>query len=42
VAELRLRHPALSLRELGLKCHPTASKAAVQRRMQRLLELAQS
>ena len=40
VAELRLRHPSLSLRELALKCRPPASKAAVHRRLQKLIELA--
>jgi DNA-binding protein WhiA len=40
VAELRLAHPALSLRELGLKCHPPATKATVHRRLQRLIRLA--
>jgi DNA-binding protein WhiA len=41
LAELRLRHPALSLRELGLKCRPPASKSAVQHRLRRLLRLAE-
>jgi cell division protein WhiA len=40
LAELRLAHPALSLRELGLKCHPPATKATVHRRLQRLIRLA--
>ena len=40
-AELRLRHPSLPLRELGLKCRPAASKAAVHRRLQRLIRLAE-
>ena len=40
VAELRLRHPFLPLRELALKCDPPASKAAVHRRLQRLIRLA--
>jgi DNA-binding protein WhiA len=40
LAELRLTHPALSLRELGLKCHPPATKATVHRRLQRLIRLA--
>jgi DNA-binding protein WhiA len=39
-AELRLRHPSLPLRELGLKCRPAASKAAVHRRMQQLIRIA--
>jgi cell division protein WhiA len=40
-AELRLRHPSLPLRELGLKCRPAASKAAVHRRLQKLIKLAE-
>jgi len=42
VAELRLRHPSLPLRELALKCKPAASKAAVHRRLRRIVELANS
>ena len=42
LAELRLRHPSLSLRELGLKCRPPLAKASVHRRMSKLLELAQT
>ena len=41
LAELRLAHPALSLRELGLKCRPTATKATVHRRLQKLIRLAE-
>ena len=41
-AELRLGHPSLPLRELGLKCRPTASKAAVHRRLQKLIQLAET
>ena len=41
VAELRLHHPALPLRELALKCEPPASKAAVHRRLQKLIRLAE-
>ena len=41
IAELRLRHPSLSLRELAVKCRPPASKAAAHRRMKRLIELAE-
>ena len=41
-AELRLRHPSLPLRELGLKCRPAASKAAVHRRLQKLIKLAET
>ena len=42
VAELRLRHPSLPLRELALKCRPPASKAAVHRRLHRLIQLAET
>jgi DNA-binding protein WhiA len=41
-AELRLRHPSLPLRELGLKCRPAVSKAAVHRRLQKLIGLAET
>ena len=41
IAVLRRRHPALSLRELAAKCEPRASKAAVQRRLTRIIELAE-
>jgi len=40
IAELRLKHPALSLRELGAKCDPPVTKAAAHRRLQSLLRLA--
>jgi DNA-binding protein WhiA len=40
LAELRLRHPTLSLRELAARCRPPATKSAVQRRLRRLCELA--
>jgi DNA-binding protein WhiA len=40
IAELRLRHPSLSLRELATKCRPAATKAAAQRRLGRLVRLA--
>ena len=40
IAELRLRHPALSLRELALECREPTSKAAVHRRLRRLVELS--
>jgi DNA-binding protein WhiA len=39
-AELRLRHPGDSLRELAGRAEPPASKAAMQRRLRRLVELA--
>jgi DNA-binding protein WhiA len=42
LAELRLAHPALSVRELGLKCRPPATKATVHRRLQKLIRLAES
>jgi hypothetical protein len=41
VGRLRLRHPTLSLRELGARCEPPATKASVHRRLRRLQELAQ-
>jgi cell division protein WhiA len=40
IARLRARHPTLSLRELALRCDPPATKAAVQRRLGRLVRLA--
>jgi len=40
IAELRERHPTLSLRELALKCRPPATKAAAYRRLQKLQEIA--
>jgi DNA-binding protein WhiA len=39
-AELRLRHPTHSLRELASRADPPASKAALHRRLRRLEELA--
>jgi DNA-binding protein WhiA len=41
VAELRLKHPSLPLRELALKCRPATSKASVHRRLQKLIQLAE-
>jgi DNA-binding protein WhiA len=41
VAELRLAHPSSSLRELALECEPPATKAAVHRRLRRVIHLAQ-
>lgn len=41
IAALRVKHPALSFRELALKCEPCVSKAAVQRRLARLVQLAE-
>jgi cell division protein WhiA len=40
IAFLRLKHPSVSLRELGAKCEPPASKSAAHRRLQALLRLA--
>jgi DNA-binding protein WhiA len=40
-AELRLRHPAASLRELAARADPPATKAALHRRLRRLEELAE-
>ena len=40
IATLRRRHPALSLRELAAKCDPPATKAAVQRRLRKLVNLS--
>jgi cell division protein WhiA len=41
MARLRRRHPTLSLRELGRRCRPPATKAAAQRRLERLRRLAE-
>lgn len=41
VAELRLRHPSDSLRELAARTDPPVTKAAVHRRLRRLEELAE-
>jgi cell division protein WhiA len=40
IANLRLRHPSLSLRELASKCSPPATKSAAQRRLERIVRLA--
>jgi DNA-binding protein WhiA len=40
-AELRLRHPELSLRELAERASPPATKAAMQRRLARIVAIAQ-
>jgi DNA-binding protein WhiA len=40
IADLRVRHPTLSLRELALKCRPPATKAAAHRRLRKLQRLA--
>jgi DNA-binding protein WhiA len=40
IAELRLKHPSLSLRELAVKCRPPVTKAAAHRRLGRLITMA--
>jgi cell division protein WhiA len=42
MAELRTRHPTLSLRELAGRARPPATKAAAQRRLTKLQRLADS
>ena len=39
IAELRLRHPSASLRELAAKARPPLSKAAAHRRLQAVVKL---
>ena len=39
-AELRLRHPSLSLRDLAAKCRPPISKGAFHQRLTRLMQLS--
>jgi DNA-binding protein WhiA len=41
IARLRARHPTLSLRELGLRLDPPATKAAAHRRLARIQRLAE-
>jgi cell division protein WhiA len=41
IAALRVRHPGLSFRELAAKCEPRVTKGAVQRRLARLVQLAE-
>jgi DNA-binding protein WhiA len=41
IAELRLRHPSLALRELAAKCDPSTSKSAAHRRLRALVRIAQ-
>jgi cell division protein WhiA len=41
-ADLRLRHPTDSLRELAARADPPASKASIHRRLRRLEELAKA
>jgi cell division protein WhiA len=40
IAELRLRYPSMSLRELAAKCRPPTTKAAAHRRLTKLVQLA--
>jgi DNA-binding protein WhiA len=40
IAELRLRHPAASLRELAAKARPPITKAAAHRRLKAVVDLA--
>ncbi len=42
VAELRVRHPTLSLAELARRCRPPTTKAAAHRRLAKLRRLAES
>jgi cell division protein WhiA len=41
IADLRVRYPSLSLRELGRKCRPPATKASAHRRLAKLQRLAE-
>ena len=41
IAELRVKHPSLSLRELGAKCNPPVTKATAHRRLRAVVRLAQ-
>jgi cell division protein WhiA len=41
-ADLRLRHPTLSLRELAARADPPATKAGMHRRLSRLVDLARA
>jgi DNA-binding protein WhiA len=41
LADLRLKHPSLSLGELGGKCNPPVSKPTAHRRLRTLLRIAQ-
>ncbi|PWU25413.1 MAG: DNA-binding protein WhiA [Candidatus Rokuibacteriota bacterium] len=40
IADLRRRHPSLSLSELAVKCRPPTTKASAHRRLSKLIELA--
>jgi DNA-binding protein WhiA len=42
IAELRLRHPTLPLRDLAARCRPRTTKAAAHRRLVKLQRLAES
>lgn len=42
IAELRVRHPSASLRELAAKARPPLSKAAAHRRLQALVKLVET
>jgi DNA-binding protein WhiA len=41
IAELRVKHPSLSLRELGAKCYPPVTKATAHRRLRTVVRIAQ-
>jgi cell division protein WhiA len=41
-AQLRLRHPAMSLRELAERASPQATKAGMQRRLAKVVELGET
>lgn len=42
LAELRLRHPSASLRELAVKARPPVTKSTAQRRLDTLVQLAET
>ena len=42
IAELRLRHPTASLRELAAKARPPLTKAAAHRRLHAIVSLVES
>ena len=42
IARLRSKHPSLSLRELGARCDPPASKSAAHRRLRALERIARA
>ncbi len=41
IAELRRRHPTLSLAQLAARCRPPATRSAAQRRLAKLRRLAE-